>query len=265
MSRVLIVGASSGIGLALARSYVTDGYEVLNVSRRDCPDERVWNYRADVSVAEQRKGAVAYLKAHDMEPDVFVYSAGASMSAPVEFTQEEHIRYLWEVNYFAFVEMVKELLPGLRARRGQIAAISSMAAVAPIPFDAHYSASKAAIDAFLSVLDQEVAPYGVHVCAVMPGGTCTGFSFKRLVYDEAHCGPYYPEAQKATFTLGKMEQTGMSADKCAALIRRHLDKRSDLLYPVGFGNGATYCLNKLLPQGIQQATIRNLYATDKAD
>lgn len=265
MAKILIVGASSGIGLATAKRYAERGDQVTNVSRRDCEDARVFTYRADMSVKEERERAVAYLGEHDRLPDVFIYSAGASMCAPAEYIEEAHLRYLWEVNYFAPVHLTQILLAHLSAVHGKLVYVGSMASVAPIPFDAHYSASKAALNAFACVLVQEVKPYDVAVSVVLPGGTATGFSFKRLIYDREGCGKYYAESQKAQYTLGKLEQTGMHPDRAAALIQRHVDKNMELYYPVGATNALTYLTCKVLPQPVLGATIRAVYATDKLE
>jgi len=265
MSKILIVGASSGIGLALAQRYAEKGDQVSNISRHDCEDRRIFTYRADMSRKEERENAVAYLKENDRLPDVFVYSAGASMCAPAEYIEEDHMRYLWEVNYFAPVHLSQMLLSHLASVKGKLVLVGSMASVAPIPFDAHYSASKAALNAFANVLAQEVKPYGVKVSVILPGGTATGFSFKRLVYDKEHCGKYFAESQKAQFTLGKLEQTGMHPDKAAELIQKHIDKSMDLYYPVGAMNTLTYLTCKVLPQPALGATIRAVYATDKQE
>ena len=242
MKKILIIGASSDVGLELAARYASAGEDVTCVARRDCPDPRVRSYRADMAVETERNAALDYVRDNDCMPDLVVYAAGASMSAPAEYTAPEHYRYVWEVNYFAFVAVAQWALAHLAAVGGQIVVLSSMASVAPIPFDAHYSASKAALNAFVRVLEQEVAPYGVHVCSVLLGATATGFSFKRLVYDEAHCGKYYPESQKAAFTLGKMEQTGMAPTKAAA---------------------AADVWDGTWDDALTRLTIRNLYATDK--
>ena len=265
MSKILIVGASSGIGLALAQRYAARGDQVTNISRRDCEDSRVFTYRADMSVKEQREQAVAYLHEHDRMPDVFIYSAGASMCAPAEYIEDAHCRYLWEVNYFAPVHMAQLMLDHLANVKGKLVLVGSMAAVAPIPYDAHYSASKAALNAYANVLAQEVKPYGVKVSVILPGGTATGFSFKRLIYDREHCGKYYAESQKAQYTLGKLEQTGMHPDKAAELIQKHVDKSMDLYYPVGAMNALTYLTCKVLPQPVLGQAIRTVYATDKQE
>lgn len=263
MNKILIVGASSGIGLSLAARYADRGDKVVCISRRDCPDTRIFTYRADMAKESERNAAIRYLEEHDQLPDTFIYCAAASMSAPAEYITDQHMRYLWEVNYFAFVAMAQQLLPHIAEVKGKIVAIGSMASVAPIPFDAHYSASKSALNTFAAVLQQEVAPYGVYVTVVLPGGTATGFSFKRLVYDSEHCGKYYAESQKSAFTLGKMEQTGMPPAKAAELIQRHIDRRMGLFYPVGAVNGVTYLACKHLPQAVKSLTIRSIYATEK--
>ncbi|MBQ4444314.1 MAG: SDR family NAD(P)-dependent oxidoreductase [Clostridia bacterium] len=263
MSRILIVGASDGIGLELAKAYLEEGNEVCCIARRDCPVAGVTSYRADVADEAQRQAALRYLTERDKLPHTFVYSAGTSICAPAEYTKDEDMRYLWEVNYFGFVRMAQALLPHLEQVKGKIVAVGSMAAVAPIPFDAHYSATKAALNAFAAVLAEEAKPYGVWVTVVLPGGTATGFSFKRKAYGEEDCGKYYAEAKKAAYTLGKMEQTGMTPEKCAELMKKHIDGGTGLYYPVGWENGATYALCKVLPQGAKDRAIRYLYATDK--
>ena len=262
MKHALIIGASSGIGLCLATYLCDNGYRVTGVARHDCPDVRVQSYRADMAVQAEREAACAYVEAQDATPDVLIYCAATSICAPAQYTRDADMRYLWEVNYFGMVHMVQRLLPHLRAKHGQIVVVGSMASVAPIPFDAHYSASKSAIDAFCAVLAQELNPYDVHVWVALPGGTATGFSFKRLTYDADDCLEYYPEAQKSAYTLGKMEQTGMAPAEVAAAIGRRIEQRMGLYYPIG-RNHVAYWLCKHLPETVTQNTIRLLYATDK--
>lgn len=77
--------------------------------------------------------------------DLLVYSAGFSMAAPIEYAAAGDYRYLFEVNYFGAVEAMKAALPFLKKRGGRMILIGSMGGELPVPFDAFYSSSKAAL------------------------------------------------------------------------------------------------------------------------
>ena len=185
---VLVVGASDGIGLHVATILHQLGARVTTASRRPCPLDGVLHIPTDVSLYGERQNLIERIKAADAPIDAMVYLAGTSLAAPVEATTDADYRYLWEVNYFGFVHLTAGLLALLRQAAGRVVAVSSMAAVAPIPFDAHYSASKSALVTFCNALQCEVAPYGVKVSAVLPGGVQTAFSYKRKIYDQTQCG-----------------------------------------------------------------------------
>ena len=216
----LIVGGSSGIGEAIAQKL--DIYNVINVSRTPCLTEGVINFLGDVSKKEDRDRIVGEIKAAVDKLDLFIYSAGSSMSAPFEYTREENYRYLFEVNFFGCVELLKGLLPLLKISKGQVIFVSSIASKVPIPFDPFYDASKAAMNALSTELNVELRPYGVKVLSALVGGTKTGFSFKRLVYEQDEAKEYYDDSSCAASTLERIEQSGGDvnavADKIIASI-----------------------------------------------
>lgn len=264
--RVVIVGASRGIGLALAKRLIEKGYEVTCIARHPCPDKRVRSLCADMADCAMRNEVAEAVRNSDVPLYALVYCAGTSMCAPAETTAEEDMRYLWEVNYFGLVHMVQLLLPSLRLAKGRIVGISSMAAVTPIPFDAHYDASKSAMVAYLAALRAELTPHGVQTTAVLPGGVQTDFTFVRKTYPATDCGPYAHACRNAGATLERIEQTGLTAqtvaNKVAALFGC---PHCPLVMPVGVGNVALYGLSKKLPPWVQNKLIVSLYSTDRTD
>lgn len=263
MKTIVIAGASSGIGLATAQRLLRDGHTVLCVARHDCPDPGVLSYRADLSIEGERRAFLDWIDANRYPVTDLFYAAGCSMAAPFQYTEESHYRYLWEVNYFGFVHLAQALLPAIRRAQGHIVVASSMAAVAPIPYDCFYSSSKAALNVLIHDLACELHPLGVKVTAVMPGGTRTSFTKTRMIYTADQSKEYDRAVLNAAATLALVERKGMSADKVAQRIQQVLyDDQPPLLVPVGITNATLYGLTRCLPTACNQALTVKLFGTD---
>ena len=261
IQHAVIVGASDGIGLQLARQLTKKGVVVTCLSRTPCPLNSVNTITTDAARFDNRTHAADCLKQIDPPPDALVYAAGTSLCAPVETTTDADYRYLWEVDFFGFAHLTACLLPLLRQTKGRIVAIGSMAAVAPIPFDAHYSAAKNALIAFTQALANEVAPHGVRVSVVLPGGTKTAFTFKRKIYAPIECGCYAHAAQNAASQLACIEQKGMSPERVAQCIGKILTmEHPPLVAPVGLSNCAVYALCKSMPGNLTGNLIGAIYS-----
>lgn len=112
--------------------------------------------------------------------DAVINCAGFGISGAVEFTSMEQAKAQFDVNFFGTVTVNKAVLPFMRHQgKGHIVNISSVAAVAHIPFQTFYSASKAAVSSYSYALANEVKPYGIHVTVVELGDICTGFTKAR--------------------------------------------------------------------------------------
>ena len=166
----VITGAGSGIGLATARMLQEKGYTVYNLSRHPAENEKNKFIFADVSDSLTIKAAIDKVIAESGRIDLLVTSAGMGVSGAIEFIEEEEMKRQFEVNLFGTINTVKAVLPQMRKqKRGRIICISSVAAVYSIPFQAYYSASKAAINSFVDALTNEVKSFGIEVTSVMPG------------------------------------------------------------------------------------------------
>lgn len=215
---VLIIGASSGIGYETALKLIGRNYNVYNISRTPCPLERVKNYAADITVGSTLEKAIKAVAEKTDGLYGLVYCAGFSMAAPLEYADAKDYRYLFEVNYFGAVRAIQTAAPHMKRRGGRIVLISSMGGLFPVAFDAFYSSSKAALDMLAKSADIELAPFNIFITSVQPGGTSTGFTFKRKVYADEDNGEYSSRVKRATAALANMEQSGLNAGEVAKLV-----------------------------------------------
>lgn len=256
---VLLTGGSSGIGKATAQALRARGCTVYEMSRR--PSDDRWHISGDVTNIAQARAAVQTVIAHEGRLDVLVNNAGFGVSGAVEFTDARSAQAQLDVNFQGMSNLCQAALPYLRAQgSGRIVNLSSVAAVVPIPFQAYYSASKAAINAFSMALANEVRPYGVSVCAVMPGDIRTGFTAARQKQqdgDEAYGG-------RIGRSVGKMErdeQGGMQPEQAAARIAAlALKKRVKPLYAIRADYQFFTILVRLLPARLLNYLLYRIYA-----
>lgn len=257
--KIIIVGGSSGIGLSTAQLLARRGHTVTNVSRTDCPDERITSLQADVTNAAAFTKALQ--KASENGVDALVYSAGCSMAAPVEHAKAEDYRYLFEVNLFGAIAAVQTVLPVMREQNaGRIVLIGSVGGVLPIAYDAFYSSSKAALSMFCRELNLETNPFGVYATCVLPGGTATRFTFKRKVYTAEEAGAYAEPLEKSVAALAEIEQGGMEASEVARTVLRTLNAEKPPVTTAAGAKNKAYCFSqKILPEKLSAYMVGCTY------
>ena len=231
---VVITGGSSGIGRAAARALMNSGNRVYELSRTGADSDGVTHITADVTDEASLRSAADEIVRREGRIDALICCAGFGISGAVEFTETEAAQRLMDVNFFGVVRTVIAFMPHLRESRGRVVLISSIAGILPIPFQTYYSASKAAINAYAAALQNEVRPFGVSVCAVMPGDIRTGFTAAR---EKSQKGDelYNGRISRSVARMEKDETEGMSPDAAGAYIARiALKKRVKPYYSVGF-------------------------------
>lgn len=154
MQKVAVVtGGSSGIGRCTAAVLRNAGCTVYEFSRREHPMDGVGHMSVDVTDEAAVRCAVERIAQTKGGIDIVVNCAGFGISGAVEFTELADAKRQFDVNFFGMVNVNRAAIPVMRNRGGgRIVNVSSVAAVAHIPFQTYYSASKAAIESYTCAL-----------------------------------------------------------------------------------------------------------------
>jgi NAD(P)-dependent dehydrogenase (short-subunit alcohol dehydrogenase family) len=194
MSKVwLITGCSRGLGRELAKVVLAAGHRLVATARKpaelqwlvDTYGERVRTVALDVTDPAAARAAVAVATSAFGRLDVVVNNAGYAHINSIEDMAEEDFRAQIDTNFHGVVNVTRAALPVLRAQRsGHILQISSIGGRVTSPGFGAYQSAKWAVGGFSEALAQEVAPLGLHVTVVEPGGMRTDFASVSLRVDE---------------------------------------------------------------------------------
>jgi NAD(P)-dependent dehydrogenase (short-subunit alcohol dehydrogenase family) len=178
-SVVLITGASSGIGAATASLLAASGFRVVGASRRVPASAEAGISWMEMDVRDEESVSVGVRRVIDEQGrlDALVCNAGFGIFGTIEEVSMRRARAQFDTNVFGTLAPIRAVLPSMRERRcGRIVVVGSLAGRAPIPYQGHYSMTKAAVDALVGALRMEVATFGVHVSLVEPGDIKTPFN-----------------------------------------------------------------------------------------
>lgn len=194
----LVTGASSGMGKAIAKRLIGDGYQVYAAARNvermaDLVRLGARPLRMDVSRDAEIVAGVETILAEAGGVDVLVNNAGFGLYGPVEEITMDEARYQFEVNVFGAARLTQLLLPAMRARgAGTIVNITSMGGKIYTVLGAWYHATKHALEGWSDSLRLELEPFGIRVVIVEPGLIETGFgdAAGRGMLERSGTGPY---------------------------------------------------------------------------
>jgi NAD(P)-dependent dehydrogenase (short-subunit alcohol dehydrogenase family) len=168
---VLITGASSGIGAACAERLARAGWRVFaGVRTAGTAPAGTTEVLLDVTVGDSISRAAGVV---GERLDGLVNNAGIAVAAPLEHLPIDELRRQLEVNLVGQVAVTQAFLPALRAARGCVVLIGSIAGTSALPFLGPYAISKFALEAFADSLRVELAPDGIHVSIIRPGTIAT--------------------------------------------------------------------------------------------
>ena len=210
--RVIVTGASSGIGAALARHYAAAGATLGIMARRRSELERLAAglssrceiYPLDVRDSAALAAAARHFTARHGCPDIVIANAGVSLGTLTDHAEDiTAFQEVLDINVMGMVKAFQPFLAGMRERgSGTLAGIASVAGYRGLPGAAAYSASKAAAIAYLESLRVELRASGVKVVTICPGYIAT------------------PMTEHNPYPMPFLMSAEVAADKIAALIAR---------------------------------------------
>lgn len=220
---VVITGASSGIGKALAEKYASEGWDLVLAARRierllefesQLNTVEILSVKTDVTQELECKNLIE--KAIDKfgKIDVLINNAGISMRASIEDVDMNVLRSLMDVNYWGTVYCTKFALPYILKQKGSLVGVISTGGYIGLPGRTGYSGSKFAVRGFLDTVRIEYLKAGLHVLVASPGFTASEIRKTALVSDGSQQGE-----------TPRNENKMMSAEKCASIMYRAIKRR----------------------------------------
>jgi len=198
---ILISGCSSGIGAATAAALVRAGHTVYATARKvetlaDLEALGCHTLALDVTSDESMTAAVKAVEAEHGQVGTLVNNAGFGDYGPIEESDLERVRAMFETNVFGLARLTQLVLPAMRrARSGRIVNIGSMGGRITFPVGGFYHATKYAVEAISDVLRVEVRPFGIDVILIEPG--LIRSNFESRVSESLEVDPDRPDTVSA--------------------------------------------------------------------
>ncbi len=264
MKIAIVTGGSSGIGRETALALHAHGCRVYILSRHPAQVPGLRHICCDVADEQQMTAAVRQIAEKEGRIDLLINNAGFGISGAAEFTGNDDAKRLLNVNLFGVVNGCKAVIPLMRQQgSGRIINVSSFAALTPIPFQAWYSVSKAAVSAYTAALRNEVGPFGIELCAVLPGDIHTGFTAAR---EKTSAGDavYHGRIARSVAVMEKDEHNGMAPEKAGQFLASvALRRRVKPEYVIGASYRVLAVVARLLPNRLKSWIIGRMYAGGK--
>lgn len=253
---VIITGASSGIGRALAVEYARRGaslslaarrIDLLNELKEELADANILAIKTDVTSESACKNLIDLTVMHFGRIDVLINNAGLSMRALFDDIELNSFKQVMNVNFYGTVYCTKYALPFLINSRGSLVGIISVAGHVGLPARSAYSASKFAIRGFLDTIRLENLHTGLHVLVAAPGFTASEIRKSALT---ANGSPQGETPRK--------EEKMMSTEACAHLVVNAIERRKRSLVLTFKEGKLSVFLGKFFPLLLDRLTFRHM-------
>lgn len=274
---VLITGASSGIGKATALLLARSGYSVFATVRNEADalalrSEAVGTLTPillDVTNPEQIKQAHAQIAAAVGSNGLMaiVNNAGVNYTTSTEEASPTQARAVFDVLFWGAVSIVQQFLPLLRVyaqqhpNEARIINVSSVGGISAFPFIQFYNSAKFALIGLTESLRYELNPFGIKAIAILPGSVKTEIwrkansSAQQALAHES--GVYKEYLQKATDFSNSHQNSGVTADKAALVLKKALeDRKPSFKYFIGADAKMLHFMVRLLPDLWRHRLIR---------
>ncbi|MBD1902124.1 SDR family oxidoreductase [Trichocoleus sp. DQ-A3] len=281
---ILITGASTGIGAALAQVLATQslGIRLVLAARNQEKLEEVATFcrkagadvlvvPTDISQVEQAKALATKTIDHFGRVDALVNNAGYGQMGPVELIPFEAVQRQFQVNLLGPLALIQALIPGMRDQGGgRIVNISSLGGRLAFPFGGLYSSSKFALEGISDALRMELAPFNIKVSVIEPGPVSTEFFAVAAQRVEQAISTPQDTPYRAAFERleGLEERTSSRAwtsERVAKVVVRSLtDRHPHPRYVAATGGDILlFLMNKVLPTRAVDAFWQRFYGIDK--
>lgn len=184
--KIVISGASKGIGRAIAEAFAAEGHELFLCARhkqdleqaaadmgRFFNNKKIYTYTADVSRPQDVADFAAWCLSYGV-PDVLVNNAGSYVPGSVASGPNDALQQMIDINLYSMWNLTRALVPSMQQQqRGHIFNISSVAGLGAYDNGGAYSISKYAVNGLTDNLRHELKPYGIKVTNVLPGAVMT--------------------------------------------------------------------------------------------
>ncbi|QNM86065.1 SDR family oxidoreductase [Polaribacter pectinis] len=261
---VLVTGASSGIGKAIATFLSEKGYKVYGTSRSP-KNQETFSFELialDVLKIETIKTAVDFIIKKESKIDVLVNNAGIGITGSIEDTPTEEMRNAFNTNFFGAIDVIKTVLPHMRKQKyGVIVNTTSIAGYMGLPFRGIYSSSKGALELVTEATRMEVKRFGINIVNVAPGDFATDIISRRYhtpIFEDSA----YKENYKANLDLMDAHvDTGKNPIEMAKKVYEIINtKNPKIHYKVGgFLEKFSIVLKRVLPDTWFEKILMNHY------
>ncbi|NJC27344.1 SDR family oxidoreductase [Neolewinella antarctica] len=261
---VLVTGASSGVGEALAPLLAARGYRVYGMSRRAVDLKGVISLPADVTDARSLVQSVDRIIAETGRLDAVLHCAGIGGAGPVEQMPTERARQIMETNFWGSWNLCQATIPHLRkSPRGRLVLVGSIAGFMGIPFRSAYCASKAALKTMTDSLRMELKGTNLQATMVAPGDIATNSIATQYRQPAEDLDPVYQARyRKADDGMAANVNHGMDAGYVAEEIYKIMNKDTlDPYYVVGeFLQRASTVASRWLPGRVWERVLGRYYS-----
>ena len=271
---ILITGCSSGFGRVTALHLARRGWRVFATVRRETDRESLLAETAGLpvevflcDVADDAQVAALGQAVAERTPrlDALLNNAGTAFPGPLEFQPLADLRRQLDINVVAQIAVTQAVLPRLKAARGIILNVSSMGGRLVFPITGAYHASTYAWEALSDALRIELAPFGVRVVVLEPGGSPTGIwgaggRHADAVWHDPRADAYRPLMDRYLQLAGASAREGFPPEQFAALVERVLAaSRPRARYVIPARAGINIRMRALLPDWAWDALLRRLF------
>ena len=278
---ILITGASSGIGAALAENLAEkyakvsliltsrdrDKLEVVALKCRQHDDVEVTVIPADLAISEEVESLAEKAIAAYGRVDILVNNAGYGQMGPIELIPPAAAREQFAVNFHAPLMLSQKLIPAMRSKGGgKIINVSSLGGLIPFPAAGMYTCSKFALEALSDVLRMELKAFRIKVCVVEPGPVVTDFfriAWQKVLatipdYDKTFYAPVFKNIEAIDRQLDLLGWSAAKTAKAIAKIMAKSNPKPRYILATG-GNTLVFMMNKVLPTWVRDEFWQRFY------